>query len=86
MPPYTVIVLKSARDQLVDLHIKNRKPGKWARIAFADYKICRALEKNPQGGQPVGGSHLLSVVVRPLQATYEIVGQEVTILRYDEMP
>lgn len=53
---------------------------------LANAQVLRTLKINPQGGLPVAGANLWSVTVRPLQATYEVVGQAVTILRYDEKP
>ncbi|MCI0682220.1 MAG: hypothetical protein L0Y71_08960 [Gemmataceae bacterium] len=73
---YTVTASKRARDQLADLHIAFRQRGHFSRIAFADYKIVTALEKNPQGGQPISGTNFWSVTVRPIRATYEILGNE----------
>lgn len=84
--PYRVMAGKSARDNLAALHLKYRGQGLGSVIAHADHKITKALSQNPQGGSPVAGTLLLTVKVRPLLATYEIVGQEVRILRYDDSP
>ena len=84
--PYTVVAGKTARDQLTLLHLKYRQKGLRHVVAQADYKITRALKLNPHGGLPIAGTQRWSVTVRPLIATYEIVGQEVRIIRYDEKP
>ena len=83
---YRVLAGKSARDQLAALHIKYRQKRSPHAVAAADYKITKALAANPQGGRPIARTKFWTVTVRPLQAKYEIVGQEVRILRYDEAP
>lgn len=78
-PPYTVVASQTARNQLATLYLKYRR---LAFVAYADNKIEKALTQNPQGGFPIG--RYLMITVHPLQATYEIVGDVVKILTYED--
>ncbi len=80
-PTYSVIASKAARDQLARLYLKYRR---LRYVANADSKIEKALRQNPQGGHPVFGKNNLSITVFPLIATYQIVGNEVRILEYED--
>lgn len=80
-PPYTVIAVPNANAQLAKLYLKYRR---LRYVARADFKIHEALKQNPQGGLPISGTNKWSVVVLPLRATYEIAGDIVRILSYQD--
>jgi hypothetical protein len=81
-PPYQVDAVPSAKVQLTNLYLKYRR---LRYVAQAEFKIMKALEQNPQGGHLIPGSNEWIVIVLPLKVTYEIVGDLVRILSYEEI-
>ena len=53
-------------------------------VADADHKIENALTQNPQGGHPIPGKTYCTITVHPLRATYEVIGDTVKILSYED--
>ncbi len=78
-PLYRVGDTKVARNQLANLYLKYRR---LRAVSTAEFKIEKALQQNPQGGTPIAGTTKWSITVHPLLATYQIDGDEVTILSY----
>ena len=80
-PPFKVLASRQASAQLARIYLRYRP---LPIVAWSAAKITSALEKNPQGGQPILKSSWLTITVHPLRATYQVIGDDVIILKYED--